>query len=187
MPQRASKVPSGLGVVVGALPTGSVTAGNRQPSESNVVHDHIRLRQHQIVAIACVGVCIGARHMKHAGTTEGGETVGRSSGSGQLSPGRSSTEMISDRRTDANRKVLIKGVGEHLLPTAQAWRLWRPGPPVAAPGTGNRHIDLFCYLIPGQALVTKLHDLLRGGGMSGRTARRMVMPALWSCWLTVLQ
>ena len=25
------------------------------------------------------------------------------------------------------------------------------------------NIDLFCYLIPGQALVTQLHDLLRGG------------------------
>jgi hypothetical protein len=29
--------------------------------------------------------------------------------------------MISDGRSDANRKVLIKGVGQDLLPTAQAW------------------------------------------------------------------
>jgi hypothetical protein len=29
IPQGASKVPDGLGVVVGALPTGSVTSGNR--------------------------------------------------------------------------------------------------------------------------------------------------------------
>ena len=157
-------------MVVRALPTGSVTSGNPQPSESDVVHDHIRLRQHQIVAITCIGVRIGARHMEHAGTTEGGETVGGSSCSSQLSPGGRSAEMISDGRSDANRKVLIKCVGENLLPTAQAWGLWRPGPPVAAPGTGNRHIDLLCYLWPGQALITKLKDLLCGGGMSGRTA-----------------
>ena len=108
--------------------------------------------------------------MEHAGTTEGGETVGGSSCGSQLSPGGRSAEMISDGCSDANRKVLVKGVGENLLPTAQAWGLWRPGPPVAAPGTGNRHIDLFCYLSPGQALVTQLQDLLCGGGMSGRTA-----------------
>jgi hypothetical protein len=29
------------------LPTGSVTSGNRQPATSDVVHDHVRLRQHQ--------------------------------------------------------------------------------------------------------------------------------------------
>ena len=157
-------------MVVGALPTGSVTSCNRQPSESDVVHDHIRLRQHQIVAVACIGVRIGARHVKHAGTTEGGETVGGSSCGSELSPGGGSAEMISDGCSDANRKVLVKGVGENLLPTAQAWGLWRPGPPVAAPGTGNSHIDLFCHLSPGQALVTQLQDLLCGGGMSGRTA-----------------
>ena len=113
---------------------------------------------------------IGARHVEHAGTTEGGETVGGSSCGSQLSPGGGSAEMISDGCSDANRKVLVKGVGENLLPTAQAWGLWRPGPPVAAPGTGNRHIDLLCYLRPGQALVTQLKDLLCGGGMSGSTA-----------------
>ena len=115
--------------------------------------------------------------MKHAGTTEGGETVGGSSGGSQLSPGGGSAEMISDGCTDANRKVLVKRVGENLLPTAQAWGLWRPGPPVAAPRTGNSHIDLFCHLIPGQALITKLQDLLCGGGMSGGPPRRMVTPA----------
>ena len=50
--------------------------------------------------------------------------------------------------------------GQNLLPTAQAWRVWRPGPAVPAPGTGNRHINLFGHLIPGQALVPKLQDLL---------------------------
>ena len=78
--------------------------------------------------------------------------------------------MISDRRSDANGQVLIKSVDENLLPTPQAWGLWRPGPSVAAPDTGNRHIDLRCYLWPGQALVTKLPDLLCGGGMRRRAA-----------------
>jgi hypothetical protein len=45
--------------------------------------------------------------------------VGGWSGSSQLSPGGGSTEMISDGRTDANRKVLVKGVDENLLPTAK--------------------------------------------------------------------
>jgi hypothetical protein len=102
--------------------------------------------------------------VKHAGTTEGGKTVGRSSCGSQLSPGGGSTEMINDGRTDTNGNVLIKGVGENLPPTAQAWRLRRPCPAIAAPGTGNRHIDLFCHLIPGQASITKLQDLLCGGG-----------------------
>jgi hypothetical protein len=78
--------------------------------------------------------------------------------------------MISDGRTNANRKVQVKGVGENLLPTAQEWGLWWPGPPVAAPGTRHRHTDLLCYLCPGQALVPELHDLLRRGGVSLRTA-----------------
>jgi hypothetical protein len=78
--------------------------------------------------------------------------------------------MISDRRPDTNRKVLIKGVGENLLPTAQSGRLWRPGLSVAAPCTGNGHIDLFCHLIPAQALLTQLEDLLCGGRVSGRAA-----------------
>ena len=78
--------------------------------------------------------------------------------------------MISDSRTDANRKVLVKRVGEHLLPSAQPLGLGRSCPPVTTPGTGNRHIDLLCYLWRGQALVTKPKDLLRGGGMSLRTA-----------------
>jgi hypothetical protein len=152
-------------VVVGILPTGSITCCNREPSKSDVVHDHIRLRQHQIAAIACTSVCIGARYMKHAGTTEGGETVGGASGSSELSPSGGSAEMINDSCTDANRKVLVKGVGENPLPAAQAWGHRRPSPAVAAPGTGHGHIDLLCYLRPAQALFTKLHDLLCGGRM----------------------
>jgi hypothetical protein len=157
-------------VVVGILPTGGGTSCNPQPSEPDLVHDHVRLRQYQIAAIACNGVRIGARRMEHAGTTQRGETVGESTCGGQLSPGGGSTEMISDRRTDADREILVKGVGENLLPTSQAWGLWRPGPPVAAPGTGNRHTDLFCHLIPGQAVITQLQDLLCGSGMSRSTA-----------------
>jgi hypothetical protein len=45
----------------------------------------------------------------------------------ELSSGRESTKMISDGCPYGNGKVLVKGVGEHLLPTAQSWRLCRPG------------------------------------------------------------
>jgi hypothetical protein len=78
--------------------------------------------------------------------------------------------MISDGCSYANRKVLVEGVGEHLLPTAQPWGLRRSGPPVSAPCTGNSHPGLFCHLIPGQALVTEFQDLLCGCGVSRRTA-----------------
>ena len=64
-----------------------LTSSHRQPSESDVIHDHIRLRQYQIVAIACISVRIRTRHVKHAGPTESGETVGGSSGGSQLGPG----------------------------------------------------------------------------------------------------
>jgi hypothetical protein len=157
-------------VVAGTLTAASVISGNRQSSESNVVHDHIRLCQHQIAAVACIGIPIGAWHMQYAGPTGGGETVCGSSSSVQLSPGRGSTEMINDRRPDTNRKILVKGVGENLLPPAQALWLWWPGPAVAAPDTGNSHIDLVCYLTPSQALVTQLGYLINRSGMSLRAA-----------------
>jgi hypothetical protein len=54
IPEGASKVPGSLGVVVRAFPTGSLSSGNGQPSESDVIDDHIRLHQHQIVAIAAL-------------------------------------------------------------------------------------------------------------------------------------
>jgi hypothetical protein len=135
-----------------------------------VVHDHVRRRQHQIGPIALIIVRLGARHAQHRRTLERGETVCGSSCGSQLSPGGLSAEMISDRRPDTNRKVLVQGVGENLLPSAQSGRLYRPGPSVAAPGTGNRHIDPFGHLIPGQALVTEIQDPLCGGRVSGRTA-----------------
>ena len=103
------KVPRGLGVVVRALPTGGGTSCNGQPSESDVVHDHIRLRQHQIVAVACIGLPIGARHVEHACMTQRSETVGGSSGGSQLSPGRGSAEMINDGGPDANRQGSHQG------------------------------------------------------------------------------
>jgi hypothetical protein len=74
-------------VVVRARPTGSRTSGNRQRTESDVVHHHIRLRQHQIAAVTRVLVRTGARQVKEAGTTERGETVGGSSSCGELSSG----------------------------------------------------------------------------------------------------
>jgi len=103
--------------------------------------------------------------------TIAGETVGGSSCGGQLSPGGRTTEMISDGRSDANGKVLIKGVGQHLLPSAGGVEAWA----AVRFGSGSRHrkpsFDLLGNLIPGQALVAQLQDLLCGGGMSGRTAR----------------
>ena len=68
--------------------------------------------------ITCIGVRVGARYMKHAGTVGSGETVGGSSSSSQLSPGRRSTGMINDGCSDAYCKVLVKCVGENLLATA---------------------------------------------------------------------
>jgi hypothetical protein len=118
VPEGASKVPSGLDVIVAVLPTYGVTSRNRQPSEVDVVHDHIRLRQHQIVAITCIDIRLGARHVKHPGTTQRRETVGSSSGGRQLSSGGCSVEMISDGCAYANRKVSVKGINDHLLPTA---------------------------------------------------------------------
>jgi hypothetical protein len=61
---------------MGTLPT---TSCHRQPAESDVVHNHIWLRQHQIVAVACIVVGIGARHVEDTGTTQRGETVSGSS------------------------------------------------------------------------------------------------------------
>ena len=65
------------------------------------VHDHIRLRQHKIVAIPSIGIRIRARHVNHAGTTGGGETVCGSSCGRDFSTVRDSTEMISNSRSDA--------------------------------------------------------------------------------------
>jgi hypothetical protein len=112
-----------LGVVVGALPAGSVASCNRQSSEPDVVHDHVRLCQDQVVAVASISIRVGPPHMKRLGTTEGGESMGHSSCGCQLGSGGGSSEMISNGCPYANGKVLIEGVGEHLLPTAQAWGL----------------------------------------------------------------
>jgi phosphoketolase len=67
----------------------------------------IRLRQHEIVAVARVGLGVGARHVKHASTTRGGEAVGGSSCGGELGTGWGSAEMISDGSTDVDRRVLV--------------------------------------------------------------------------------
>jgi hypothetical protein len=44
--------------------------------------------------------------------------VGGTSGSSELSSGGRSAEMITDGCSDANSKVLVKCVGENLLPRA---------------------------------------------------------------------
>ena len=72
-------------MIVRALATSRINSRNRQPPEPDVAHDHIRLRQDQIVAVASIGVAFGTRHMQHAGTTQSGQTVGGTSGSSQLS------------------------------------------------------------------------------------------------------
>ena len=95
--------------------------------------------------------------------------MGGPSGSSELGTGGGSTEMISDGCSDANCTVLLEGVGENLLPTAQPWRPGWLGLPIAAPCTRASHIDLFCYLTPAKASVTELRDLLCGGRESGRT------------------
>jgi hypothetical protein len=53
--------------------------------------------------------------------TKGGETMGGSLRSGELSSAWRSTEMISDGCPDTNCKVLLKCIGENLLPLAQRW------------------------------------------------------------------
>jgi hypothetical protein len=61
--------------------------------------------------------------------------------------------MISNGSTDANREVLIEGVGEHRLPPSCAdsgdW-----APCGVGSSTRNGHIDPFSHLTPGQALVS---------------------------------
>ena len=43
IPQCPSQVPDGLRVIVRRLATGSVATCNPHPSETDVVHDHVRL------------------------------------------------------------------------------------------------------------------------------------------------
>ena len=124
--------------------------------------------RHQIGSVARIVVAFGARHVQHLGTTDVGETVGGSSCGVELSPSRRSSEMISDGRSDTNSKVLVKGVGEHLLPTAQAWGRRLMCSPVATPRTRTSHTHLFCDFGPVQALGAKFHDLIGGGGMCRR-------------------
>jgi hypothetical protein len=50
--------------------------------------------------------------------------------------------MISDSCSDAYRKVLVKRIGENLLPTAQAWGLRWPDPSVPAPCARHSDLDL---------------------------------------------
>jgi hypothetical protein len=54
-------------------------------SESGIVHDHDGPGQHQIAALACIVVRIGAQNLEYAGTTQGDKAVGRSSCGDELS------------------------------------------------------------------------------------------------------
>ena len=91
-PERASKVPSGLGMVVRTLATGSVASCDCQPSEPSVIHDLVRLRLHQIVPVAPISVRIDRPPRDARGPTKGGEAGGGSSCGGEFSPGGGSTQ-----------------------------------------------------------------------------------------------
>jgi hypothetical protein len=132
VPQGAPEVPRNLRVIVRGLTPSRVAAGNSESSESDIIHDHVRPSQNQIAAIARFVVGIDARYVVHARTTEPGETMCSSSRGRELSSGRESTKMITGGCSYANGKVFVEGVGEHLVPTAQAWGLWRPAFQVAA-------------------------------------------------------
>ena len=62
---KTSTASEALGVVEQARAPGSLIFGKRQTLESDVVDDHTRSRQHQIAAIACAGVRIRPRYLKH--------------------------------------------------------------------------------------------------------------------------
>ena len=82
--------------------------------------------------------------------------------------------MISDGCSDANGKVLVKHVSEHLQPTAQGWRL--AGTSGAAPGTGNRHIDMLGRPAPGQAWSRSSRICCVEAGCDEGAPRRIVTP-----------
>jgi hypothetical protein len=142
-------------MIADGLAAGSVAACHRQSSESAVVHDHVRLGKDEIVAITAIGVRVGARNMKHTGPVGSGQTMG----SRELSSGRGSTEMISNRCSHANRKVWSSASARTCCQRPKRG-LWRPGFPIATPCTRASHTHLFCHLGPAQVLVTELRDLL---------------------------
>jgi hypothetical protein len=150
------------------------------------VHDHIRLRQHQISAIAFIGVRIRTGQVKDPGMTKGGEAMGGSSGGGEFSPGWSSAEMISDGRPDTDREVLVERVGQHPLPPAQAWGLWRPA-------LRSRLHAPERVISTRSATSVQLKPRSRSSaiccvdaGCAGGPPRRMATPAPRSCSLTVV-
>ena len=122
-------------MVVHTPTTGPVVARNHSPSESDVVHDHIRPSQHEIVAI--VGVGIGALRIEHLRPAEGGETVGAVRRAAVSSARVGSAEMISVGCSAANGQVLIKRVGEDLSPSAESRGLWWPGSRYRLKARGN--------------------------------------------------
>jgi hypothetical protein len=78
--------------------------------------------------------------------------------------------MINDGSPDPDREIVVKCIGKNLLPAARPRRLRRLSPLVTAPRAGNRHPYLLCHLIPSEALITQLRDLLCGSWVGRRAA-----------------
>jgi hypothetical protein len=73
-----------------------------------------------MVAIACIVVAIGARHMEQAARRRAVRLWAARRATVSSARVGAQPKMISNSRPDTNRKVLVNGVGEHLLPTAEA-------------------------------------------------------------------
>jgi hypothetical protein len=110
-------------------------------------YDHVRLRQHQVAAVACIVVGIGFRHIEHAGTTKSGGLWAARLGGGELSRGSGSTKVIRNGCSYANGKVLVdQSLGDPLQPAAARRRRLDPylkavliwGWPTARPRPGSR-------------------------------------------------
>jgi hypothetical protein len=84
----------------------------------------------QMAAIARICVRLGARHMEHAGPTEGGETVGSSSGGGEFSPGRGlgrhdHRRPLGPQSQGSDQGRQLAPAANGLIPTALAGRAVR--------------------------------------------------------------
>ena len=55
-------------MVTMASPPGRLSAGNRQPSETDIVHDHVGPGEHQIVAVARTAPANGSAPSSFAGS-----------------------------------------------------------------------------------------------------------------------
>jgi hypothetical protein len=80
--------------------------------------------------------------------------------------GRDDQRRLPQHQSQGSRQGRRRALAA-IGPSVEAWAA---GPSGAGPGAGNRHIDLFCHLIPRQALVTQLAHLLCRRGVSRRAA-----------------